>query len=102
MTEMPNAPQPYPPVPPAQPYKQLRRSRTDKMLGGVCAGIAKYLDIDPVAARVAFAVFAVITGGLGAVAYLAAWMVMPEEPPSEYPPYPTQPPTAPPTAPPAA
>jgi phage shock protein PspC (stress-responsive transcriptional regulator) len=62
------------------PYKELRRSRSDRMLAGVCGGMARYFNIDPVAARVAFVVVVVMTGGLAAVAYALAAVVMPEEP----------------------
>jgi phage shock protein C len=81
-------------------YKQLRRSRTDRMLAGVCGGVARYFAVDPVAVRVAFVVLAIISGGLALIAYLAAWIVMPEEPltPTGYQPDPTQPPVAPPAA----
>ncbi len=62
------------------PYKQLRRSRTDKMLGGVCGGFARYFGIDPVAARVLFVLLAFVSGGALVLAYLAFWILMPEEP----------------------
>lgn len=61
-------------------YKQLRRSRTEKMVAGVCGGIARYFNVDPVLARVAFVVLAFISGGLAVLAYFVAWGVMPEEP----------------------
>jgi phage shock protein C len=79
-------------------YRQLRRSRTDRMIAGVCGGLARYFNVDPVAVRVAVAVLTIITGGLAAAGYLAAWIFMPVEPfdPSGtqnyYPPQ--QPPTA--------
>jgi phage shock protein C len=60
-------------------YKQLRRSRSDKMVAGICGGVARYFSIDPVAARVAFVVLAFITGGVAVLAYLVAWLVMPDE-----------------------
>lgn len=59
--------------------RQLRRSRSDRMLAGVCAGIANYLRIDPTLVRVGFAVLAIITWGIALLAYLVAWIVMPEE-----------------------
>jgi phage shock protein C len=60
-------------------YKQLRRSRSDRMLGGVCSGIARYLGADPVAVRVGYAIVALITGGVALLAYPVLWIVMPEE-----------------------
>ncbi|MDF9830727.1 phage shock protein C [Parabacteroides sp. PF5-6] len=55
------------------------RSRTEKMIGGVCGGIAKYLDIDPTIARVAYVLLSVFTVFAGAIVYLILWMIMPEE-----------------------
>ena len=60
-------------------YKQLRRSRADRMLGGVCAGIARYLGVDPVAVRVGYAIVALVSGGLAVLAYPVLWILMPEE-----------------------
>jgi phage shock protein C len=72
---------PQPPSSPGQPpYRALRRSRTDRMIGGVCAGIANYLRVDPVVVRVGFAVLAVLTWGTALLAYVLCWIVMPEEP----------------------
>jgi phage shock protein PspC (stress-responsive transcriptional regulator) len=59
--------------------KRLYRSRTDRMLAGVCGGIGHYLNIDPTLIRLAFLVLA-IWGGGGVLAYLIAWIVIPEEP----------------------
>jgi phage shock protein C len=74
-------------------YKRLRRSRTDRMLGGVCGGVANYFGIDPVAARVGFLVLALITGGGALIAYPILWIVMPDE--QAAPAWPTPPPNAP-------
>jgi phage shock protein PspC (stress-responsive transcriptional regulator) len=59
--------------------KRLYRSRTDTMIGGVCGGLAKYLDIDPVIVRIAFVVLAMIDGA-GVLAYIVMWLVVPLEP----------------------
>jgi phage shock protein C len=59
--------------------KVLVRSRKDRILAGVCAGIAGYFGIDVTLVRVIVAVIAVITGGAGVLAYLAAWAIIPEE-----------------------
>ena len=56
--------------------RRIRRSRDDRMLGGVCGGIAKHFDIDPVIVRIAAIVLACAVGA-GAVAYVAAWILMP-------------------------
>ena len=58
--------------------RQLRRSATDKMLGGVAAGIARYLNLDVTLVRIVVAVLAVGTG-LGAALYVAAWLLVPED-----------------------
>lgn len=55
---------------------RLLRSETDKMLGGVCGGLADYLNIDPVLVRLAFVVL-VLASGLGLVVYLLLWAIMP-------------------------
>lgn len=49
------------------------------MLAGVCAGLAHYLRVDPTLVRVGFAVLAIITWGVALLAYLVAWLLMPEE-----------------------
>ena len=59
--------------------KRLYRSRRDRMIGGVCGGLAEYLDTDPTIIRLAFAL-SILLGGAGVIAYLIMWIVMPEEP----------------------
>ena len=57
----------------------LVRSQKGRMLAGVCAGAAEYFGVDVTLVRVIVAAVAVITGGAGALAYLAAWVIIPEE-----------------------
>jgi len=59
--------------------RRLRRSNTDAKVGGVCGGIAEYLDVDSTLVRLAWVVLTIIPGAivLGVVAYLAAWFIMP-------------------------
>ena len=76
--------------------KVLRRSRTDKFLGGVCGGLADYLNMDPTLVRVLTVIITLFTA-VPVVAYLIAWLVMPEgdsnaAPPSVYPGTPAYPP----------
>jgi len=59
--------------------KKLHRSRIDRMLGGVCGGLAEYFDIDPTLVRVLFAI-SVAFGGSGIIAYIILWIVVPEQP----------------------
>jgi phage shock protein PspC (stress-responsive transcriptional regulator) len=56
--------------------KQLRRSREDKVIGGVCGGLGRYFEIDPVIFRIA-AVALAFVGGAGLLLYLAALLLMP-------------------------
>lgn len=58
----------------------LRRSRTDRVLGGVCAGIAERLGLDALLVRVAAVVFALVSGGAAVVVYLVAWVFIKERP----------------------
>lgn len=55
----------------------MRRSATDKMLGGVCGGIAEHTGIDPVYIRLAFLV-SLFWSGIGIFAYVAALLIMPK------------------------
>lgn len=55
----------------------LFRSPTDKVLGGVCGGIAEYLGWDPVLVRTLWVVLTLMTSGAGLLAYLAFWLVLP-------------------------
>jgi phage shock protein C len=59
--------------------KVLLRSRKDRMVAGVCAGIADYFGWDVTLVRVIVAVVSVITGGTGVLAYLAGWVLIPAE-----------------------
>jgi phage shock protein PspC (stress-responsive transcriptional regulator) len=56
----------------------MRRSKDDRMLAGVCAGAAKYLNVDPVVIRVVIAVLTFV-GLSGLILYLAAWFFLPAE-----------------------
>jgi phage shock protein PspC (stress-responsive transcriptional regulator) len=55
----------------------LRRSRGDRLLGGVCAGIARSIGVHPVIVRMAVVLLAFISGGAVVVAYLVAWVLIP-------------------------
>jgi phage shock protein C len=60
--------------------RRLYRSRTDTILGGVAAGLADYLNTDPALVRIAWAILVPLTGGAALIAYIVAWVVVPEEP----------------------
>jgi phage shock protein C len=57
---------------------QFTRSRSDKMIGGVCGGLARYFNVDTTIVRLLF-VLAVFLGGASPLIYLVLWLVMPEE-----------------------
>ncbi|MCX4512726.1 PspC domain-containing protein [Streptomyces sp. NBC_01619] len=74
----PTAPPPQPP-PEQQPAPALlRRSPRHKVVGGVCGGLGRYCDIDPVIFRIAIGVLSV-TGGIGLIFYGFAWLLIPLE-----------------------
>lgn len=62
------------------PYRQLRRSQTDRKLAGVCGGVAEYLGVDPTVVRLAAVLLTIVTGGAGLLAYVLAMVVMPNTP----------------------
>ncbi len=61
------------------PRFTLRRSRTDRMLAGVCGGLAETLGADAALLRVLLVALTLVTGGAAAVVYLAAWVLAPED-----------------------
>lgn len=62
--------------------KRLYRSRKDRILGGVCGGIAEYFGLDPSLVRIV-AVLLILVGGGAILAYIIAWILIPEEPKGE-------------------
>lgn len=60
----------------SKPYKRLYRSRKDKMIAGVCGGLADYFKIDPSVIRIIFVVF-LLFGGSALLVYLVMWAVIP-------------------------
>ena len=56
---------------------RLERSTANKVVAGVCGGIAEYLQVDPTLVRVFFVVGTVVTGGLGLLAYIVLIVLMP-------------------------
>jgi phage shock protein C len=59
--------------------KRLYRSKNERMLGGVCAGLGEHFDIDPTVIRLVWAVITVLSIGTGVVVYIIAWILIPEE-----------------------
>lgn len=58
--------------------KRLYRSRKERILGGVCGGLGNYFNVDPVFIRLICAVLFFL-GGIGLLAYILAWIIVPEE-----------------------
>jgi phage shock protein C len=59
----------------------LYRSRNNKMIAGVCGGIAEWLGWTPTAVRVAYVIISILSVGFpGTLAYIILWIVMPQEP----------------------
>lgn len=58
-----------------EPIKRLHRSRTDRIIAGVCGGIAEYMNMDPTVVRI----LAVIIPGVGWMTYLILAIIMPED-----------------------
>ena len=61
------------------PAKRLTKSRGDRMVDGVCGGIARHFGIDPTLVRISF-VLLTFLGGAGAILYIAAMILMPADP----------------------
>lgn len=57
---------------------RLYRSRTDRMVGGVCGGLGKYLGIDSTFVRLLFVLLA-LANGVGVLIYLVLWLIVPRE-----------------------
>ncbi|MGH9512270.1 MAG: PspC domain-containing protein [Terriglobales bacterium] len=60
--------------------RRLMRSRTDRKVAGVCAGFAEYFDLDVSLVRVVWLIAALLPPGVSLIAYVIAWIVLPEEP----------------------
>ena len=60
-------------------YKRLKRSRSNRMICGVCGGLGEYLNVDPTVIRIV-CIFCAFAGlGVGLIAYIAAAVIMPED-----------------------
>ncbi len=59
--------------------KKLFRSRKNRMIAGVCAGLGNYLGVDPTVIRLLWVAATLITRGAGILAYIIAWIIVPEE-----------------------
>ena len=59
--------------------KRLYRSGNEKIIAGVCGGIAEYLNVDPVIIRLLWVLFT-LAGGAGIILYIIAWLIIPRNP----------------------
>lgn len=60
--------------------KRLTRSRYDRMIAGVCGGLAQYFEVDATLVRVAFVLVSVLSAAFpGLLVYVIMWLVVPEE-----------------------
>jgi phage shock protein C len=59
--------------------RRLYRSRTNRVIGGVCGGLGEYLGVDPVVIRLIWAI-AIFLGGVGLIAYILCLVIIPETP----------------------
>ncbi len=77
-----NTPPPPPPPPPTDGYqtaaRPLYRPMHNRMIAGVCAGIAQYLGADVTVVRIVMAAL-VVFGGVGIALYIAGWLLIPHE-----------------------
>lgn len=64
----------------AEEIKKFYRSRTDRVLFGVCGGLGKYFGVDPILFRLLFVLFFFVGNGAGIIIYILAVLVIPEEP----------------------
>lgn len=60
--------------------KRLYRSRSDRMIGGICGGIGKYLNLDSTVVRLLFVILVLFSAGMAIAAYIIMLFVIPEEP----------------------
>lgn len=60
-------------------HKKLYRSRRERMIAGVCGGLAQYFDIDPTWIRLIFILF-LLLGGSAFLVYAIMWLIVPLDP----------------------
>ena len=61
-------------------YKRLYRSRNDRMISGLCAGLGQYIGMDPTVVRLIFALSSIFLFPAPIIVYLVMMLVVPEEP----------------------
>ena len=64
--------------------RRLTRSNRDKMIAGVCGGLAEYLDMDPTVVRVLYVLVSILSAAFpGIIAYIVLMFLMPPPPPEQ-------------------
>lgn len=63
----------------SQPYRRLYRSRRNRMIAGVCGGLAEHFNIDPTWVRLIF-ILLFFAGGCALLVYFIMWLIVPLEP----------------------
>lgn len=63
--------------------KKLTRSKSNRMVAGVCGGLAEYLGWDPTLLRIVYILATIFTAFAGVIVYVILWIVMPERKPSD-------------------
>jgi phage shock protein PspC (stress-responsive transcriptional regulator) len=59
--------------------KKLLRSKNNKVIAGVCAGLGEYFGVDPTVIRLLWVIITLFSFGAGVLAYIIAWIIIPEE-----------------------
>jgi len=66
-------------MPKKHEIKKLYRSKKNRMIAGVCGGIADYFDVDPTLIRLLWVFGSLLSLGAGILVYIIAWIIVPEE-----------------------
>ncbi|WP_292389797.1 PspC domain-containing protein [Methanosarcina sp. UBA5] len=59
---------------------KLYRSKKNRIIAGVCGGIGEYFKVDPTLIRLLWLLISIVGSGSGIIAYIIAWIIIPEEP----------------------
>ena len=59
--------------------KRLYRSKKNRAIAGVCGGLGEYFEVDPTIVRLIWVIFTLVSLGIGILAYIIAWVIIPEE-----------------------
>jgi phage shock protein PspC (stress-responsive transcriptional regulator) len=62
-----------------EPIKRLYRSRNERLLGGICGGLAEYFRVDPTIMRLIYILLCFVSLGSGVLIYIVLWLIVPEK-----------------------